>query len=125
MKRRAGVVAIAPVLLLPGPDALAGAGPHNPARSTHHPSPPAAPTSGTRKHKCATCARDEHGKIKRDPKARAAFLRQTGCPHGRPGYVVDHIVPLECGGADAPSNMQWQTITEARAKDKTEKNCRR
>ena len=55
----------------------------------------------------------------------SSFLRQTGYPHGRPGYVVDHIIPLECGGADSPSNMQWQTIAEANAKDRTEGNCRR
>ena len=26
-----------------------------------------------------------------------------------PGYVVDHVRPLASVGADAPSNMQWQT----------------
>jgi hypothetical protein len=30
--------------------------------------------------------------------------------------VVDHIVPLACGGSDAPSNMQWQNVAEAKAK---------
>ena len=64
--------------------------------------------------------RDANGKIARNPKAKAAFMKQTGFPHGRPGYVVDHIVPLKRGGADAPSNMQWQTKAAARAKDKTE-----
>jgi len=48
-------------------------------------------------------------------------MRQTGYSHGRPGYVVDHIVPLACGGADAPSNMQWQTVEAAKAKDKVER----
>jgi hypothetical protein len=37
------------------------------------------------------------------------------------GYVVDHIKPLACGGADAPSNMQWQTTADAKAKDKWER----
>jgi hypothetical protein len=23
-----------------------------------------------------------------------------------PGYVIDHVKPLECGGADLPGNMQ-------------------
>jgi len=41
-----------------------------------------------------------------------------------PGYIVDHVRPLECGGADAPFNMQWQTIAEGKAKDKTERLCR-
>lgn len=52
-------------------------------------------------------------------------MRQTGYPHGRPGYVIDHIVPLACGGLDAPANMQWQTIAAAKDKDKTERRgCR-
>jgi hypothetical protein len=33
---------------------------------------------------------------------------------------VDHIQPLKRGGADSPSNMQWQTKAEAKAKDKIE-----
>jgi hypothetical protein len=28
---------------------------------------------------------------------------------------VDHITPLECRGADAPFNMQWQTIADGKA----------
>jgi hypothetical protein len=52
-------------------------------------------------------------------------MRQTNYSHGRPGYVIDHIVPLACGGADSPSNMQWQTAAEATAKDKLErKGCK-
>src|SRR5262245_33530824 len=82
-----------------------------------------APTTTT-EHACTTCERDETGRIKRSQAARADFMRQTGYPHGRPGYVVDHIRPLECGGADAPWNMQWQTVEQAKAKDKTEHNCR-
>ena len=37
-----------------------------------------------------------------------------------PGYVIDHIDPLECGGPDTPANMQWQTIAEGKAKDRWE-----
>lgn len=68
--------------------------------------------------------RDSHGRIKRSSSARSEFKRQMGYPHGRKGYVIDHIIPLACGGPDAPSNMQWQTIQEAKAKDKWErKGC--
>ncbi len=38
-----------------------------------------------------------------------------------PGYVVDHIKPLACGGADEPGNMQWQTVAEGKAKDAWER----
>lgn len=65
--------------------------------------------------------RDSRGRFKRSAAAKDEFERETGYSHGRKGYVVDHIVPLACGGADAPSNMQWQTAAEAKAKDKTER----
>jgi len=70
--------------------------------------------------------RDEHGRIARRESARAAFMREHPCPcTGRssgpcPGYVVDHIRALKHGGADTPSNMQWQTVEAAKAKDRIE-----
>jgi hypothetical protein len=45
------------------------------------------------------------GRIKR-ASTRSEFMKQTGYPKGRKGYVVDHIVPLECGGVDPPSKDQ-------------------
>ena len=84
------------------------------------PSPTAEARSGHSSSYCVSCARDSRGHIARSPQAREEFMRQTGYPHGRPGYVVDHIVPLKRGGADAPSNMQWQTKSDARAKDRWE-----
>jgi len=63
-----------------------------------------------------------NSKIERNEEAKLQFMRQSGYAHGRKGYVVDHVVPLACGGADAPSNMQWQTAEEAKAKDKWERN---
>jgi len=41
-------------------------------------------------------------------------MRGAGYPKGRKGYVVDHIVPFECGSPDIPSNIQWQTVQEAK-----------
>ena len=70
--------------------------------------------------------RDEHGRIARDPHAKEAFRRSHPCPatgktYGQcPGYVVDHLKALKRGGADDPSNMQWQTRPEAKAKDSWE-----
>jgi hypothetical protein len=34
--------------------------------------------------------------------------------------VVDHIDPLKRGRLDAPSNMQWQNVADAKAKDRIE-----
>ena len=74
--------------------------------------------------------RDSHGRIKRSAAAKNDFKRQHPCPStGRssgacPGYVIDHVRALECGGPDNSSNMQWQTVADGNAKDKTERNCR-
>jgi hypothetical protein len=76
------------------------------------------PASTHANDSASSAKRDEHGRIARSEAAKHAFEVQTGYPHGRPGYVVDHIRPLACGGLDAPSNMQWQTIAAAKAKDK-------
>jgi hypothetical protein len=81
-------------------------------------------SSGSGKHRSTystTAPRDSHGKIKRSSKAKEKFMKQSGYPKGRPGYVVDHIVPLSKGGSDSPSNMQWQTKADAKAKDKWER----
>jgi len=73
--------------------------------------------------------RDANGKIHRDPEQRAAFRRDHPCPStGKtrgacPGYEVDHVKPLACGGADDPGNMQWLTKEENRAKGS--EGCRR
>jgi hypothetical protein len=71
-------------------------------------------------------ARDKRGRIARSAIARHSFQKSHPCPStGRssgacPGYVIDHVNPLKRGGADSPSNMQWQTAEAAKQKDKTE-----
>ena len=68
----------------------------------------------------------------RSKTARAEFQRHYPCPAtGKPraacpGFVVDHVVPLCAGGADALNNMQWQTAADATVKDRAERaQCRR
>ena len=76
--------------------------------------------SNTNSSSSAAPSRDNHGKIKRSEAAKRDFMKQTGYPNGRQGYVIDHIIPLKKGGCDCPSNMQWQTIQEGKEKDKWE-----
>jgi hypothetical protein len=67
--------------------------------------------------------RDAHGHIARSADAKHDFRKSHPCPStgktsGKcPGYVVDHVTPLKRGGADAPSNMQWQSAQDAKRKD--------
>jgi 5-methylcytosine-specific restriction endonuclease McrA len=62
----------------------------------------------------------------RSSKARYAFVKAHPCPAtGKsrgacPGWQVDHIVPLKCGGADSARNMQWLTVSAHKAKTKRE-----
>ena len=94
-------------------------------RSAHRRTAPTQQVTSTQHATRAKRPQATRNRTNRHEAAKRAFLRQTGYPHGRPGYVVDHIIPLACGGADAPSNMQWQTIAAAKAKDKTERRgCR-
>lgn len=85
-----------------------------------------APAAAVSAPKCTSCARDSKGRIKRTSSARTAFQKAHPCPStGKksgscPGYVIDHKVPLKRGGADQPSNMQWQTRSAAKAKDRVE-----
>ncbi len=77
-------------------------------------------------HTAVGVKRDAHGKIARDPHAKEAFRKANPCPstgktYGAcPGYVVDHVQALKRGGADDPSNMQWQTREAAKIKDRIE-----
>jgi hypothetical protein len=70
--------------------------------------------------RCATCTRNSKGRIARNPAAVREFKKTHPCPGTCKGMVVDHITPLKRGGADSPSNMQWQTKAEAKAKDRIE-----
>ena len=64
------------------------------------------------------------------PRSRAVirqFATLTGYPRGRPGWVVDHKVPLCAGGpkVDVLANLQWQEKAESYRKDVYERQlCR-
>lgn len=89
---------------------------------------PKSPKASTQRAttRCASCARDSRGRIARSSSAKRDFQKAHPCPStGKTtgackGYVIDHVVPLKRGGADTPSNMQWQTKQQAKAKDKVE-----
>lgn len=80
----------------------------------------------TQPRAAAGVPRDLHGRIARSAQAKTQFKKSHPCPYtGKssgacPGYVVDHVTPLKRGGADNPSNMQWQTVQQAKEKDRTE-----
>jgi hypothetical protein len=60
-------------------------------------------------------------------RAEVMFRLENPCPttgetRGEcKGYVIDRVIPLACGGAEEPSNMQWQTLAQAREKNRWEK----
>ena len=69
----------------------------------------------------------------RSSKAKTQFAARHPCPStgiAKPshctGYVIDHVVPLCLNSrGDRASNMQWQTIADAKAKDIIERRqCR-
>ena len=57
--------------------------------------------------------RDENGDILRSARVLSAFKALWACPatglHSGacPGWAIDHVIPFDCGGADAVWNLQW------------------
>jgi hypothetical protein len=93
-------------------------------------SPKTAPANAAKTTTSAAPAspvRTADGRIERSAAAKSAFQTSHPCPStgartgSCPGYIVDHVKPLACDGADAPANMQWQTVAAAKEKDKTER----
>lgn len=75
----------------------------------------------------ALSSADVDARQPRSHSAKATFQRLYHCPSTDkprgpcPGYIIDHVIPLCAGGADDPLNMQWQTIAEAKIKDREER----
>jgi len=115
---RLGVLALAAVVMCAAPVAF--------ARGTSSSHPSAHSSSSSHTEAIPGVARNSHGKNARSPQALQQFKKAHPCPatgktYGAcPGYVVDHVIALKRGGADSPSNMQWQTTRAAREKDKWE-----
>jgi 5-methylcytosine-specific restriction endonuclease McrA len=72
---------------------------------------------------CLFCASAE---ARRSGAARRQFAKIYACPStgahkpACPGYQIDHILPLKCGGADRTHNMQWLTVAAHKAKTRRE-----
>lgn len=62
---------------------------------------------------CGTPTRDADGSIHRSSAVIAAFKRAHPCPGNQktssacPGWAIDHVIPLICGGCDSVPNMAW------------------
>lgn len=72
-----------------------------------------------------------HARIHRSHAAITAFKTGHPCPATGarrgpcPGWQIDHAIPLKCGGADDPDNMQWLTVSDHAAKTAREAHlCR-
>jgi len=129
MRISLAVVALALAFMNPSVEAKGSGQSHGSATTSSHSSTPSSksyPSTGAHSKAAPGVHRNAHGKIARDPRQTNEFKRQHPCPStGKssgscPGYVIDHVTPLKRGGADAPSNMQWQIKSEAREKDKWE-----
>jgi hypothetical protein len=125
IRRSLCVIGVLALLASPVFAAKGSGGGHAKSSGSHSKSTHASSSKKSQKNQSVAVGRTAHGKIARSETAKRDFMKQTGYPNGRPGYVIDHVKPLACGGADTPSNMQWQTVAEAKAKDKTERiGCR-
>jgi 5-methylcytosine-specific restriction endonuclease McrA len=62
---------------------------------------------------CGSPVRDKTGAIARSTSKLTLFrlihaCPSTGLPGGPcPGWAIDHVIPLACGGCDDIHNMQW------------------
>lgn len=65
---------------------------------------------------CGSVERDYNDKIARDQRVLREFKREYPCPSTKlrfgpcPGWNIDHIIPLACGGCDAMGNLQWLPV---------------
>lgn len=99
------------------------------ARDSHPSASHPKPVHVTNTHKVPKHHAIHHKSLQnaRSASAKRNFQASNPCPAtGKTtgsckGYVIDHKIPLACGGADVAENMQWQTTAEAKLKDKSER----
>ena len=66
----------------------------------------------------------------RSSTVRRQFQRLHPCPATGstrgpcPGYVVDHLVALRCGGRDAVENMRWEPVLSRPGGNNDDAICR-
>jgi hypothetical protein len=65
---------------------------------------------------CGPPARDAGGTIIRSQTVLRAFQREHPKPQDGRKWIMDHVVPLACGGCDAVQNLQWLPEEQWRAK---------
>lgn len=62
---------------------------------------------------CGVVRRDDARRVVRNTAVVREFRQLYPCPStGRsagacPGWAVDHVIPLVCGGCDSVANLQW------------------
>lgn len=62
---------------------------------------------------CGAPARNADGSIKRSTAVLNAFKRIHPCPANGmttgacPGWALNHVIPLACGGCDSVANLDW------------------
>lgn len=72
-----------------------------------------APDAMTEIRYCGAPERYANGRIKRNHTVLVVFEHLHPCPAPNhppgacPGWAMDHIIPLACGGCDAVWNLQW------------------
>jgi len=76
---------------------------------------------------CEVPLRDADGSIYRNASVLYWFKKAHPCPSTHltsgacPGWIMDHVIPLACGGVDAVWNIQWLPIEMWKEKSKWER----
>lgn len=76
---------------------------------------------------CGEPVRLKDGKIRRRRDVLDAFKKAHPCPSSGSvrgackGWIMDHVIPLACGGCDSVSNLQWLPEEAWRKKSRWER----